>query len=111
MIAAGVISAAVLGGDLVEDGSTPDITSMNVIKSLVALAGEGVDGLGRADLVVLTPVVGHLKFGEFGCRIFAHTVVANDEGHHSAVFAEKSHRFEVGLDHGARFGYSKTLIG
>ena len=111
MIAAGVISAAGLGGDLVQDLGAPDITLMNVIKSLVTLADELVDLSGVTDLVVLAPVIGKVKFGEFRSRIFAHAVVANNEGHHSAILAEKSHRLEVGLSHRARYGYKKSLMG
>ena len=63
---------------------------MHGVETIVASHYEFVDVVDIAYFVVLTPVVGKLKFGLFWVSVFGKAEVVNDEGHVSTPFAEES---------------------
>ena len=75
---------SVLGGNLVKDVSSPDITLLDVIQALVAPGGEHIDGLDVTNFIVISPVIGQLGLGLLGSGEPLVPGVSHDEGHVSA---------------------------
>ena len=91
-VVAGDVLTAVssLGGELIGDVGTPDISILHIVKTLVAFLAEGVDALDVPHFVVLHPVLSKLEFGLVGSGVFAHAVVSDNPRHKSAVLTEQA---------------------
>ena len=93
--------------DLVKEVGTPDVTVLDVVKSLVATTDEVVNLDWVSDLVVLSPVASDLELGLLWGVEATEASQANHEWHVAAVASEEAQRLEVGLNNRAALHYTK----
>ena len=96
--------------ELIEDVTTPNITLLNIIESLISSAGKLIDVMSVAVLVVLSPVSGKIKFGLLWVSVSPVAGPIDDKWHISAPFPEASQTLEVGLWECSRSCRSRYLI-
>ena len=79
-----------LGSNLIENVSTPDITVLHIVKTLVAFLAESINALDVSHFVVLDPVLSQLELSLVGGGVFAHTVESDNPRHESTVLTEQA---------------------
>ena len=84
-------------GKLIEDVTTPNITLLNIIKSLISSTGKHIDVVWVAVFVLLSPVSSEIKFGLIWVSISLVAGPIDNKWHISAPLSEASQTLEVGL--------------
>ena len=82
------VGALTHGHDLIQESAAPDITILDVVKTVSATGDEAVDGPGITLLAMLAPVASKLQFGLLRGTVLTEAGEVDNEWHVSAIPAE-----------------------